>query len=345
MTIAAQSQFATVAHNRPSGGPYRLCYELHGEGPNKVLLVMGLSGSLRMWDTTVRQLLARGGFEVCIFDNRDAGDSDKPGPGYSIQDMALDALELLHHLNWTRNVFVAGISMGGMITQELLLAAPEGTFASAVLISTHAGLTVPPLATIAVFSKLILWPWGRTETDIIEGFCKLVFHPSWLDGEAPVDSGYTTNREMMQQQLLRVGRQKGPQPDHSRRGQIWAVQRHYVSPARLRRIAQLQIPVLVMTGTDDLLIRPSNSHHLAHHLSCPLKEFPSAGHGLPQERPHQVHSLMVETFRKSAAYMSHTSTGGKLVAGEGHGRVEVNEEEVRRRVREADASVASAATL
>jgi pimeloyl-ACP methyl ester carboxylesterase len=40
------------------------------------------------------------------------GDSTQPPPGYLIKDMAMDVYELLQHLGWTSNVFIAGVSMG-----------------------------------------------------------------------------------------------------------------------------------------------------------------------------------------------------------------------------------------
>lgn len=57
-----------------------------------------------------------------ILDNRGMGESDKPFMRYSTSEMAKDTLELLHHLGWTeeRQLHVIGISMGGMIAQELV---------------------------------------------------------------------------------------------------------------------------------------------------------------------------------------------------------------------------------
>lgn len=50
------------------------------------------------------------------------GKSDKPLMRYSTSEMAKDCVELLDHLGWTndRQLHIAGVSMGGMISQEIV---------------------------------------------------------------------------------------------------------------------------------------------------------------------------------------------------------------------------------
>jgi len=61
-------------------------------------------------------------YSCLIFDNRGMGESDKPLVRFSTSEMAKDAFELLNHLGWTskRQLHVIGISMGGMIAQEMV---------------------------------------------------------------------------------------------------------------------------------------------------------------------------------------------------------------------------------
>ena len=51
------------------------------------------------------------------------GKSDKPLLRYSTSEMAKDLIEILDHLGWTkeRELHVTGVSMGGMIAQELVI--------------------------------------------------------------------------------------------------------------------------------------------------------------------------------------------------------------------------------
>ena len=62
-------------------------------------------------------------YSCLIFDNRGIADSDKPLMRYSTSEMAKDTLEILDHVGWTgkRVLHVVGVSMGGMIAQELVI--------------------------------------------------------------------------------------------------------------------------------------------------------------------------------------------------------------------------------
>lgn len=61
-------------------------------------------------------------YSCLVFDNRGIGESDKPLTRYSTSEMAKDTFEILNHLGWTseRQLHVIGISMGGMIAQEMV---------------------------------------------------------------------------------------------------------------------------------------------------------------------------------------------------------------------------------
>jgi pimeloyl-ACP methyl ester carboxylesterase len=103
-------------------GDVNLHYQVQGVG-DPLLLIMGYRGSSYMWGEELLQLLSRD-FQVIIFDNRGTGKSDKPNAIYTIPMMADDAAGLLQHLGMPR-AHVFGVSMGGMIAQELALRHPK----------------------------------------------------------------------------------------------------------------------------------------------------------------------------------------------------------------------------
>ncbi len=116
----------------------RLEWEAHGPpGAPAWLLIRGLGTQLVQWPRVLVEALVEGGFRVVLFDNRDAGLSEKlegagvpdlgallrgepPDPPYRLRDMADDTAALMDALGLDA-AHVMGISMGGMIAQRLAL--------------------------------------------------------------------------------------------------------------------------------------------------------------------------------------------------------------------------------
>ena len=95
--------------------------ETIGAGP-PLLLIMGLGASLETWVAQRDALAAR--HRVILFDNRGAGESACPPPPWTVRDMAADAVAVLDALGVAR-AHVLGVSMGGMIAQEMAIGWPE----------------------------------------------------------------------------------------------------------------------------------------------------------------------------------------------------------------------------
>jgi pimeloyl-ACP methyl ester carboxylesterase len=106
------------------GGPFKLSYELHGHGPRKIIWIMGLGGIKQTWQRQTKDFghTELDKYTCLVFDNRGMGESDKPILRYTTSEMARDVIELLDHVGWKepRSIHVVGISMGGMISQELV---------------------------------------------------------------------------------------------------------------------------------------------------------------------------------------------------------------------------------
>ncbi|KAB5584854.1 Alpha/Beta hydrolase protein [Coniochaeta sp. 2T2.1] len=83
-------------------------------------------------------------YSVLLIENRGMGDSHKPLMRYTTSGMARDVLEVLEHIGWiatpaVRQIHLAGISLGGMISQELALLIPD-SLSSLTLICTAAAI-------------------------------------------------------------------------------------------------------------------------------------------------------------------------------------------------------------
>ena len=124
-----------------------IVYDSFGDaGDAPMVLIMGLGGQLTSWDEELCAQLAAEGYWVVRFDNRDSGLSTKfdhlgvpdpmevanafmqriglENPPYLLKDMADDTVGLMDALGM-ESAHVVGISMGGMIAQQVVLMAPE----------------------------------------------------------------------------------------------------------------------------------------------------------------------------------------------------------------------------
>jgi pimeloyl-ACP methyl ester carboxylesterase len=85
---------------------------------------MGLGGMKYAWQRQTKDFAHAKGdrYSSLVIDNRGIGESDKPTSRYSTSEMAKDIVEVVDHLGWTgkRELHIIGISMGGMIAQELV---------------------------------------------------------------------------------------------------------------------------------------------------------------------------------------------------------------------------------
>ncbi len=103
-------------------GGTELYFERSGSG-EPLLLIQGMSATHMAWGRAFLAPLEQS-FECIVFDNRGMGLSGQAQLPFSIADLAGDVAALLDALEIER-AHVVGISMGGMIAQELALAHPE----------------------------------------------------------------------------------------------------------------------------------------------------------------------------------------------------------------------------
>ena len=109
-----------MAHAVTADGT-KLHYERTGAGA-PVLLVMGLGMNATGWWRTIPVLAER--HTVVAFDNRGSGRSDVPDGPYSTELLADDAIAVLDAAGIER-AHVYGISLGGMVAQQIALRHPE----------------------------------------------------------------------------------------------------------------------------------------------------------------------------------------------------------------------------
>jgi len=273
--------------------PCDLYYEIHGNGPEKIVLIMGFATSAESWELQREYFSAQGRYQVLVFDNRGIGRSDAPDGLYTTSMMAEDTLELLDQLSWKEGVHVVGASMGGMIAQELAFHAPAGLVRTLTLTSTHAGVTFPSMYGFFQTFRALFAKDADTRARL-NSDC--LFPPAWLDAPAAVGSGFATNRDhfmdVTKKRILKI-----PIPKTAGiKGQLSAITRHRLTLDRLCAIREKGYPILVITGTEDYLVRPSNSHYLARELKARLEVFEGCGHVIPFQETERYNKLLLEHF-------------------------------------------------
>lgn len=176
-------------------------YALRGreEADVKLQLIMGLAASMNAWQ---RQTCYFGHqhadqYSVLLLDNRGVGASDKPLARYTTSDMAADVIEVLDHVGWTgpRSVNVVGLSLGGMIAQELACAQPERIASLSLLCTTAALESDRPLLETLCDRVNLLRP--KSVERIVHDTAVRLFAQTWLaapDEAACVPSPRTTYR-------------------------------------------------------------------------------------------------------------------------------------------------------
>jgi 3-oxoadipate enol-lactonase len=255
-----------------------LYYEVHGSG-EPLLLIMGLSGHTMAWLFQTSALAQH--YQVIVFDNRGAGQSEAPEGPYSIRQMAEDAAGLLDHLGIAR-AKVVGWSMGGMIAQELALNYPEKVERLVLMASVaHVPETSRPWLTFGEQARaqeldprgLVLWslPWMFT-------------------------AAFMTQPEMVEAALNQSALDPFPITAQGFSGQAAACRAHNA----LDRLDTIATPTLVLVGAEDILTPPAYSREMAERIpGARLQILERCGHGMPIEFPQVVNAALLAFLAES----------------------------------------------
>ena len=251
---------------------FNLYYEEWGSG-DPVLLIMGLGANTTDWGILPSTLSRK--YRVIAFDNRDSGRSDDTNGAISISSYADDAANFLTTMKIDR-AHIIGVSMGGMISQELAINYPH-------LLST---LTLG--ATMCGGEHAVNPPINRIMEWVNNG--KL---PPNEAAEKNLPFLYSSkfikqNRDSLIESSIAGARLRPPQKNILR--QLSAIA-HFDSYSRL---SQINVPTLVISGNSDSIVPGENSHILANNIKgSRLELIEGVGHGFLQEASEKVSSIIL----------------------------------------------------
>jgi 3-oxoadipate enol-lactonase len=248
-------------------GDVSIAYETLGEGPS-LLLMQGLGYARRGWGPAIERLAES--FRVTFYDNRGIGESDKPAGPYTATDLAEDAVAVLEAVGDER-AHVVGASLGGMVAQQLALARPARVDRLVLACTTPggAGSHVMPARTLELMAQA-----PKLDPDVaLRRF---------------VENGLGDPRPDLVERVLAYRRANLPDPDG------WKAQAAAgASFDVLDRVAGIQAPTLVVTGTKDAVVDPRNSDLLAARIpGARLEHLQGVGHLLFWEQPQRFVELV-----------------------------------------------------
>ncbi len=255
-------------------GEIELSYDRAGDGP-PLLLIMGMSGTKHHWGASLLEQLRRD-FDTTVYDHRDAGDSTRTGRGFTIADLAEDAAGLLAALD-IDSAHVMGISMGGMIAQELALAHAD-SLRSLTLGCTYCGGEGSVLASEGVMRKLA--------EAMSSGDRERAIRASW---EVNVSPTFAAD-EAAWARFLATGMRYGLPVEVIMR-QMQAIAGHDTSA----RLPSVGVPTQVVHGTLDQLLPVQNGHMVAELIpDSRLEIYEGVGHMFFLEQPERTAQLLCE---------------------------------------------------
>ena len=237
---------------------------------------MGLGMNATGWWRTVPVLSE---FRVIAFDNRGVGRSEKPAGPYTVAELADDAVSVLDAAG-VEAAHVYGISLGGMIAQEVALRHPSRVRALVLGATTAGGANlVPASEDVNAFVRLRAQMTAE--------------HAVWAS--VPINYSKRTRLEGGDRIAEDIAqRLRFPVEPEYYSAQLAAAHSHDAA------VQDIRAPTLVVHGDEDVLIPPANGERLAALIpGAELSMWPGAAHLYFTDEPEVDRSVAAWLTRRA----------------------------------------------
>ena len=307
----------------------KIWFEEFGESSNEtILLIMGANANCKQWPQEFIDELVSKNFRVVRFDNRDVGKSswfgkeptynkflkilpefflkiivnrifglvvDKKGKfkfsksavvQYDLSDMAKDAVSLMDLLN-IEKAHIVGASMGGMITQIIALDYPERVKSITPIMTTpgiqNESLSGPSQELLNAMRKSFIFNLkGRVEDGVVEIYKQLT------------GSRFPFDEKEFRKSLAPIV-EHGNNPFALHGAAIGA------SPDRTSRLNEINVPTLVIHGTEDAILPLDHGIALADGIKNSTRMImDKVGHEIPEQLYSEIVNAIVENIKRAS---------------------------------------------
>lgn len=278
-------------------GDVEIAYELIECGQKDaetILLVMGHSGGMLRWPSHFMQPLLDAGYNIIRYDNRGLGKSSwmkdwTKSNAYNLEAMATDAIAILDHLQLS-NVHVIGMSMGGMIGQRLAISHSDKVKSLTSVMST--GYWADPKLVSLPFKfhmnfirAAILYTKELHKTEVKIKFNVAIYQMLLGKGKYNFDA-----KSLAQTIMYEIKHRGGFNPNVRDQHSLAIVK----SGSRYEELKKLQMPTLVIHGTDDTLIKVHHAKKYAPMIpNAKLVLLDGMGHDLPEKYMNEIHEQIL----------------------------------------------------
>ncbi len=250
----------------------RIHWDEEGRGA-PLLLIMGLGWPSQMWYRS-RPVL-REKYRTIAVDNRGVGRSEAPPGPYSITQMAADAAAVLNAAR-VNTAHIFGVSMGGMIAQEIALQYPKKV-RSLILGCTAAG--GPQVVRPEPEALQVLATRGQDPEQFAKAISPFIY-----------DSGTPAERIERIEEDTAVRRKWYP-PADAYFAQLQAI----MTWEAYSRLGLIAAPTLVIHGENDRLVPPENAKLIAARVpGAKLAMIPRASHIFITDQTEAAHKAILE---------------------------------------------------
>jgi non-heme chloroperoxidase len=243
-------------------GGIRLEYEERGDPDGlPVLLLHGVTDSRRSWDTVLPRLPPS--IRAVALTQRGHGDSDRPGAGYTIEQMATDAASAIDALGLGPAV-VVGHSMGTWVAERLAIDSP-GRVRALVL----AGALGAP----------------RKNAEVAAFFEEMSLVPGPIDDEFTREFQLGTTERPLPEELLDLFVAESLKlPPY-----LWRVLfRRFLDIDLHEGLASVEAPALLVWGDRDALVTRAEQDRLVQTIpQARLAVYERTGHAVHWEEPQR----------------------------------------------------------